>query len=65
VGLGNTFAFADDLLLCCSSQLVAARAVKIIKQWSYKFKITLNEKKSAILPLALRKKKKMTLAKVY
>ena len=45
VGSGNTFAFADDLLLCCSSQISASRVIKIIKERSLKSKITLNEKK--------------------
>jgi len=58
VGLRNTFAFADDLLICCSSIIIAEKVINIIKNWSKRYKITLNEKKSAILPLALRKNKK-------
>ena len=58
VGLDSTFAFADDLLLCCSSPIMALKVIRKIKAWCDKFKITLNEKKSAVLPLALRKSKK-------
>ena len=37
---------------------MALKVIRKIKAWCDKFKITLNEKKSAVLPLALRKSKK-------
>ena len=64
VGIENTFAFADDLLICCNSMIEAKKIIRLIKDWSNKFKITMNEKKSAILPLALRKKKMTILIEI-
>jgi len=58
VGIKNCFAFADDLLIACSSPQIASRVILKIKDWSKSNQILMNEKKSAILPLALRKNKK-------
>ncbi|HRP36754.1 MAG TPA: reverse transcriptase domain-containing protein [Candidatus Dojkabacteria bacterium] len=56
VGKENSFAFADDLLLCCNSPVKVIRAIRKIKTWSIKNKVVMNEKKSAVLPLAKKKK---------
>ena len=59
VGTSNTYAFADDLLICCVAVLQSLqRIIKMIKDWSSKFKTNMNVRKSAVLPLALRKNKK-------
>ena len=57
IGLDNIYAFADDLLLCCSSPIIATRVIRTIKDWSKTNKITMNDKKSAVMPLALRRSK--------
>jgi len=58
VGLKNCFAFADDLLRACRSSQETIRVFRTIKEWSKFNKVVMNERKSAILPLALRKCKK-------
>jgi len=63
VGLKNCFALADDNLTACNSPQTASKVIKKIKEWNKSNKILMNEKKSVILPLALKEKKERRLYK--
>jgi len=65
VGIENTFAFADDLLICCNSMIVAKKVLRLIKDWSNKFKITMNEKNLPSSPSLFVKKETMILIKIF
>ena len=52
VGIKNVFVFADDLMILAGSYNVAFSIIRRVRRWSEKNKIKINNKKSAILPLA-------------
>ena len=60
VNIEDIFAYADDVLILCSSLDEVKRVIDFIRKWSLENNLFINEKKSGIVPFQQRRGKEMS-----